>query len=141
MIRIVALAMILLWVEDAQGGTVYSSTYNNPCLNECAHHGYRYAWCNTRKGWDYCSMYRGFTARGRVCKTACGTVGTYYHWCYDVRGNSNWGYCSIYDDDDDETIYDDKGHYCLQPCQETDDNRSYKCLTAFGLGDCTPISG
>jgi len=83
--------------------TFLGSDYSLPCQDECLQRGSDYTWCETARGWDYCSLSPEIDTKGSVCSTACTHAqinlqnNVYeeedYTWCNVVGGS--WGYCGI----------------------------------------------
>uniref|UniRef100_A0A8C4RHZ8 Uncharacterized protein n=1 Tax=Erpetoichthys calabaricus TaxID=27687 RepID=A0A8C4RHZ8_ERPCA len=69
-----------------------SSTYNLVCQDECSTYGYDFFWCNTLKGWDYCSPLPDVTYKKEQCRSdhKCGLNGKSYNWCWTEKG---WDMC------------------------------------------------
>ncbi|XP_046699136.1 uncharacterized protein LOC124381483 isoform X1 [Silurus meridionalis] len=94
----VVLLSRLCWTQDY--GTIpvkptISSTYRIECKDDCEFHTEdSYYWCNTEKGWDYCSPVPDLTYTSDPCREGhfCDTHGYYYTWCWT---ESSWGYCSL----------------------------------------------
>ncbi|MGH0183789.1 UNVERIFIED_CONTAM: hypothetical protein FKN15_012995 [Acipenser sinensis] len=78
---------------------VYNSNYYKAtCQDECRmYERGGYYWCNTLKGWDYCSPLPSVTYRNEACRPdhPCGSHGKSYNWCYTQE---SWDYCGIIQD-------------------------------------------
>ncbi|MGH0177427.1 UNVERIFIED_CONTAM: hypothetical protein FKN15_075130 [Acipenser sinensis] len=77
-----------------------SSYYNAKCQDECRRFDNKgYFWCNTLKGWDYCSPLPFVTFRNETCRAdhTCGSHGYKYNWCYTQE---SWDYCGIIQGDE-----------------------------------------
>ncbi|XP_039607903.1 uncharacterized protein LOC120527975 [Polypterus senegalus] len=69
-----------------------SSSYNLICQDDCTTYGYDYFWCNTLKGWDYCSPVPDVTYKKEPCRSdhKCGLNDESYNWCWTEK---SWDYC------------------------------------------------
>ncbi|XP_030076324.1 uncharacterized protein LOC115481375 [Microcaecilia unicolor] len=67
-------------------------SYGALCLGECLAEGRDYFWCETLRGWDYCSPLPDVTYRNVPCRVdhPCDLHGKSYYWCYT---DNSWDYC------------------------------------------------
>ncbi|XP_030076339.1 uncharacterized protein LOC115481389 [Microcaecilia unicolor] len=67
-------------------------SYGALCLGECLAEGKDYFWCETLRGWDYCSPLPDVTYTNVPCRAdhPCDLHGKSYYWCYT---DSSWDYC------------------------------------------------
>uniref|UniRef100_A0A3B3SXK0 Tubulin polymerization promoting protein n=1 Tax=Paramormyrops kingsleyae TaxID=1676925 RepID=A0A3B3SXK0_9TELE len=109
----------------------YTSYYDVACSDDCEKRGYDYYWCNTKKGWDYCSPFPDVTYKNEPCQSghSCDTHSN----SYTCKTASGWDYCGLINPD--ECRYDTSSRKRRQLnnakliCTRTD--RSNKIETRF----------
>ncbi len=110
------------------------------CIDECAEGWEGYFWCNTEKGWDYCSPDERSDHYNRSCvwDSFCGKhEGAKYYWCHVNRTNNEWGYCSIHSESKHLTH---RGHYCSTECLYNSLSDYFQCRIFDGsLEYCSPL--
>ncbi|KAM9449970.1 uncharacterized protein Hap1MRO34_022433 [Clarias gariepinus] len=82
-------------VEEPKTLLRISSKHRSECRDECLYdEKEKYFWCNTDKGWDYCSPLPDTTYKNEPCRSdhSCGTHGYKYNWCWT---NSEYDYCGV----------------------------------------------
>uniref|UniRef100_A0A3B4XSI1 Uncharacterized protein n=1 Tax=Seriola lalandi dorsalis TaxID=1841481 RepID=A0A3B4XSI1_SERLL len=115
----------------------YTSTYGAECSDACEDRGSGYYWCNTQKGWDYCSPSNNVDYKGNICHKdyTCSREGQNYYWCYLEKGG--WGYCA-------QMLPKTMTHYtryqeeCINPCQYQKNGDYYWCYTKDSWSYCSP---
>ncbi|XP_067236600.1 uncharacterized protein [Chanodichthys erythropterus] len=114
----------------------YGSTYGLVCYDNCDKRNKDYYWCNTAKGWDFCSPSENTDYMNRPCKedSPCGYHGENYKWCW-LKGGS-WGLCG--------EVMTNENHYgsqygvlCYDCCEQTAQDYHW-CYTAQGWDYCSP---
>ncbi|XP_039608755.1 uncharacterized protein LOC120528661 [Polypterus senegalus] len=117
-----------------------TATYHIPCQNKCDKHGSTsYYWCNTRKGWDYCSPKPGLSIYGNKCY--------YGHPCeYSDKSkkstecyleNGNWEICGKVHERDLVYVSSSYKLVCQDECS-TYHSGYYWCHTLKGWDYCSP---
>ncbi|KAG7313865.1 hypothetical protein KOW79_022361 [Hemibagrus wyckioides] len=129
----------LCWTQG--GNTIlnhYTSTYGLLCYDACHLHKKEFYWCNTKKGWDYCSLNSNTDYKGFQCKDdhPCDLHDKEYYWCYNQAGDSN--YCGIVAL---RTVLYRSSTYqseCRDECSYDESRLYYWCNTAKGWDYCSP---
>ncbi|XP_060720627.1 uncharacterized protein LOC132841977 [Tachysurus vachellii] len=130
----------LCWTQEAEDlQNHYTSKYKRLCYDACDMHGKNYHWCNTYKGWDYCSLKKNTDYKGNECKDdhPCDLHGKKYYWCYTKTGS--WGYCGKVEPKKHKHLY--KGSYqqeCKDNCSYAKSESYYRCYTDDGWDYCSP---
>lgn len=116
-----------------------TSTYGAPCYDQCATRGYKYYWCHTRKGWDYCSPRPNVDYQNNPCEAThpCTKHDNSYYWCNLEKGGS--GYCGL---QTPKTLFFRSLTYtklCGDNCEYYSNKDYYYCYTSEGYWDyCSP---
>lgn len=145
-LTLLLLFIILMgWIQGEETRTThYSSCYRLACKDTCDKHDNSYFWCNTEKGWDYCSPKKNTDYKGQTCRTdhPCRSYRKSYHWCYTEGGS--WGYCGLqHNPAEPETqIYlsSTYGSKCLNDCLYNENWKYFWCDTDDGWDFCSPRS-
>ncbi|KAK3507229.1 hypothetical protein QTP70_011552 [Hemibagrus guttatus] len=116
----------------------YTSTYGLLCYDNCRLYENDYYWCNTKKGWDYCSLNPNIDYKGYECKDdhPCDLHGEDYHWCYNKVGHSS--YCGKVEP---RTVLYKSSTYqseCIDECSYDESRLYYWCNTDKGWDYCSP---
>ena len=115
-----------------------TSTYGAPCYDQCATRGYKYYWCHTRKGWDYCSPRPNVDYQNNPCEAThpCTKHDKSYYWCNLEKGGS--GHC---DPQTPKTFFRSSTYkkLCGDNCEYYSNKDYYYCYTSKGYWDyCSP---
>ncbi|XP_071359753.1 uncharacterized protein [Trachinotus anak] len=116
----------------------YTLKYGVQCTDACEQRGYDYYWCNSQKGWDYCSPSNNVDYKGNPCLQdhPCGKHGEDYYWCNLVKGG--WDYCApvLPKTTTHQTRYQED---CIGDCQYKKNGDYFWCYTENSWGYCSPI--
>ncbi|KAK2865544.1 hypothetical protein Q7C36_001600 [Tachysurus vachellii] len=132
----------LCWTQEEEDFlNHFTAQYRQLCSNDCHKHGQNYYWCNTKKGWDYCSLKNNTDYKGYECKDdhPCGLNGKKYYWCYTKSGS--WGYCGTVEPKKVKNKQILKGSHYLHECKRECSKKSksyYWCYTDDGWDYCSP---
>ncbi|XP_078541483.1 uncharacterized protein LOC144826896 [Lissotriton helveticus] len=101
--------------------------------------GFRYYWCNSDEGWDYCSPAKNKDYYGRQCKAdhPCGRHGLAYSWCYTEGGS--WGYCGRVEAKVVSHVSSFYHMMCQDDCRKSTSG-NFWCNTLSGWDYCSPRS-
>lgn len=115
-----------------------TSIYGALCYDQCATRGYKYYWCNTRKGWDYCSPRPNVDYHNNPCRAThpCAKNNKNYYWCYLEKGG--WGFCGL---QSPKTSFFRSSSYrelCRDKCEYDSQKGYYFCYTSKGWDYCSP---
>ncbi|KAI4890861.1 hypothetical protein NFI96_028195 [Prochilodus magdalenae] len=118
----------------------YSSTYGVLCSNTCGKYGKGYYWCNTRKGWDYCSPAQNRDYKDNACRDdhPCRKHGESYYWCYRNGWFSGWGYCGPVESKTTVYISSKYQRVCIDDCLYDEYYEYSWCYTDNGWDYCSP---
>ncbi|XP_026990851.2 uncharacterized protein LOC113635554 [Tachysurus fulvidraco] len=142
LMSIIFLSQLYWTQEDEDFQNHYTSNYRQLCYDACRKRGKNYYWCNTEKGWDYCSLKENIDYKGNECEDAhpCDLHGKDYYWCYTKTGS--WGYCGKMEPKKVKHKHLYKGSYYLRECKSkcSNDNSEsyYRCYTDEGWDYCSP---
>ncbi|KAK3523002.1 hypothetical protein QTP86_010510 [Hemibagrus guttatus] len=133
----------LCWTQDEGDFQYhYTSNYGLLCYDTCHQNGKSYYWCNTKKGWDYCSVKQNTDYKGKECKIEhpCDLYGKYYYWCYNKAGK--WGYCGNVQPRkvNNKDLYKSSTFQmeCKDKCSYDNSTLHYGCNTNKGWDYCSP---
>ncbi|KAK3507230.1 hypothetical protein QTP70_011553 [Hemibagrus guttatus] len=133
----------LCWTQDEGDFQYhYTSNYGLLCYDTCHQNGKSYYWCNTKKGWDYCSVKQNTDYKGKECKIEhpCDLYGKYYYWCYNKAGE--WGYCGNVQPRkvNNKDLYKSSTFQmeCKDKCSYDNSTLHYGCNTNKGWDYCSP---
>ncbi|XP_060748341.1 uncharacterized protein LOC132861019 [Tachysurus vachellii] len=133
----------LCWTqEDEDFQNHYTAQYRQLCQDACHMSSLNHYWCNTNKGWDYCSLKENTDYKGNECEDdyPCDLHGKGFYWCYTKAGS--WGYCGKVEPKKDKNKQIFKGSHYLLECKDEcsyDKSKSYyKCYTDKGWDYCSP---
>jgi len=126
-----------------------SSNYQLPCRGACRNT--QFYWCDTARGWDFCSPGAGKDQWGRKCTSKCENQGYNYNWCQVTGGSPNWGYCMVDEDDkfdagsvnqggDDDHDHD-HDHASGNPCYFAKCPQNSVCEVKDGKASCRCFNG
>ena len=116
-----------------------TSTYGTLCYDQCATRGYKYYWCHTRKGWDYCSPRPNVDYQNNPCEAThpCTKHDKSHYWCNLEKGGS--GYCGL---QTPKTLFFRSLTYaklCGDNCEYYSNKDYFYCYTSKGYWDfCSP---
>lgn len=127
-----------------------TSTYEALCYDQCAKTSwlFNYYWCNTRKGWDYCSPRPKVDYQNNPCKAShpCAKHDKSYYWCnsdkvgWRVWGWKiwyDWGYCGLHTPKTSFFRSTFK-KLCESNCEYYSFFNRYYCYTSEGWDYCSP---
>ncbi|KAK3523003.1 hypothetical protein QTP86_010511 [Hemibagrus guttatus] len=116
----------------------YTSKYRLLCYDGCRLHNNDYYGCNTKKGWDYCSINPNTDYKGFKCRDdhPCDLYDENYYWCYNKVGENN--YCGKVEP---RTVLYRSAIYqseCRDECSYDESRYYYWCYTDKGWDYCSP---
>ncbi|XP_060748331.1 uncharacterized protein LOC132861012 [Tachysurus vachellii] len=131
----------LCWTQEAEDLQNHYTSQYRLCQDACLMHGENYYWCNTKKGWDYCSLKNNTDYKGNECKDdhPCDLHGKKYYWCYTKTGS--WGYCGKVAPKIVKHKHLHKGSYlheCTGECSRDESESYHMCYTDEGWDYCSP---
>ncbi|KAK2865542.1 hypothetical protein Q7C36_001598 [Tachysurus vachellii] len=131
----------LCWTQEAEDLQNHYTSQYRLCQDACRKRGEKYYWCNTKKGWDYCSLKNNTDYKGNECKDdhPCDLHGKKYYWCYKKTGS--WGYCGKVAPKIEKHKHLHKGSYlheCTGECSRDESESYYMCYTDKGWDFCSP---
>ncbi|XP_046870652.1 uncharacterized protein LOC124463019 isoform X2 [Hypomesus transpacificus] len=117
----------------------YTSTYGQLCYDACNLYENDYYWCNTKEGWDYCSLRENTDYKGYECRDdhPCGKHEKDHYWCYTKAGNGSFcGEVKL-----KSLLYITSMYHsvCRDECLYDELNLHYGCNTDKGWDYCSPI--
>ncbi|GAA6111546.1 uncharacterized protein LOC113635554 [Tachysurus ichikawai] len=141
LMSIIFLSQLCWTQEDEDFQNQYTAQYRQLCNDPCLGRGKKYYWCNTEKGWDYCSLKKNTDYKGNECKDdhPCDLHGEDYYWCYTKTGS--WGYCGKVESKIVKHKHLYKGSYlheCKSKCSYDKSKSYYRCFTDEGWDYCSP---
>ncbi|KAK2865540.1 hypothetical protein Q7C36_001596 [Tachysurus vachellii] len=128
----------LCWTQEGNKDLNYrTSTYRQLCYDDCQKHG-NYYWCNTKKGWDYCSLTPTTDYKGNECYDwhPCDLHGKDYYWCNTKSGEEN--YCGKVEQRTLLYISSTYQSECRDGCSYDESESYYWCNTDKGWDYCSP---
>ncbi|KAK2865543.1 hypothetical protein Q7C36_001599 [Tachysurus vachellii] len=133
----------LCWTqEDEDFQNHYTAQYRQLCQDACRIGFWKYYWCNTNKGWDYCSLKENTDYKGNECKDdhPCDLHCQDYYWCYTKTGS--WDYCGKVTPKKEKSKQIFKGSHYLRECKDEcsyDYSKSYYwCYMDDDWDYCSP---
>lgn len=119
----------------------YTSIYEELCNDACETRGNDYYWCNTKEGWDYCSLLENRDYKGYTCRDehSCGKYDESYYWC--KRKVGSWGYCGKVEPKTMLHLSLTYQSVCIDACMYNSNKNYYWCHTEKGWDYCSPAAG
>ncbi|XP_034445761.1 uncharacterized protein LOC117764241 [Hippoglossus hippoglossus] len=114
----------------------FTSEYDVQCSDRCEQRGYDYYWCNSQKGWDYCSPGEDIDYEGNPCRNACGKYGESFYQCLLWEGH--WDKCARVEPK--AMIYHTRyQRQCVDSCQYHESGDYFWCHDGAGWDYCSPL--
>ncbi|XP_047197687.1 uncharacterized protein LOC118098987 isoform X2 [Hippoglossus stenolepis] len=116
----------------------FTSKYDVQCSDRCEQRGYDYYWCNSLRGWDYCSPGEDIDYKGNPCRNACGKHGESFYKCLLWEGH--WDKCARVEPK--AMIYKTRYHrQCVDSCQYYDSYFTdyFRCHDGHCWEYCSPL--
>ncbi|XP_060720636.1 uncharacterized protein LOC132841984 [Tachysurus vachellii] len=127
------------WTQKSNKDLNYrTSTDHHLCYDDCQLYENDYYWCNTKKGWDYCSLTPNTDYKGNECRDdhPCGLHGKDYYWCNTKSGEVH--YCGKVEPRTALYISSTYHSECRDECSYDESESYYWCNTDNGWDYCSP---